>query len=73
MAYRATRPLWYATNQAAIRKIKAGEHPPFRERGMRHVGTGAIAEGLPAESVPWLLAKGWIVAEPPDSSQEGGD
>ena len=61
MPYRALVDLWYATDPAAIARIRAGEKKvPWGERRERHVYAGQIANDLPAVSVPGLLEKGWI-------------
>ena len=66
--YRALRPLWIATNTAAIRKIKTGQHPPFSERGMVRIDAGEISDQIPHDSVSWLLKKGWV-----ELATEGGE
>lgn len=59
--YRAQRALWYPTDRAAIRRIRAGERVPMKQRGLRRVAPGEILpDGVPRESLGWMLIKGWI-------------
>lgn len=73
--YRALRPLEYPTSPAVLRKLKAGEHVPFDQRGHKRVAVGEVVDDVPAVSVGWLVEKGWIepVAEPapPEGSNDG--
>ena len=70
--YRALVPLYYRTDPAVIRRVKAGEKVPFAESKIRTCKAGALVNDLPRESVAGLLRKKWIeaVEEPP---ADGGD
>lgn len=59
--YRALVELQYPTDERVIARLLKGEQIPMDERGdLYEIGPGAIAEGLPACSVPWLLEQGLI-------------
>lgn len=75
MTYRALRELRYPTDPEVIAQLVAGKNPPLRARGMTKVAAGAIVDDLPVESVPVLLAKGWIEPYVYDEHPpaEGGD
>jgi len=53
--YRALRGLTYPASKRDLELRKAD-----KPCAMKRVEAGEVAEGLPAESVPWLLADGAI-------------
>lgn len=58
--YQVNHELFYPTNPAVLRKLKAGENLPLIQRGMKHVVLGEIVDDIPAVSIAGLLEKGWI-------------
>lgn len=79
MAYRALAPLTYPTNAAAIAAIIAGEEVPWEDRDAKTIEAGAVADDIPAVSIPWLLEQGIIelvtppAAPPPPPPVDGGE
>ena len=67
MQYRVLKEFWYVSNAAAIRRIKAGENMPMKERGMVTAHVGEV-HALGADVVRSLAGKsdGPYVEEVPD-------
>ena len=59
-AYKANVDLFYPVDSAVLRKLRAGENLPMRQRRMKHVPAGSVVTDIPRESVAVLLAKGQI-------------
>ena len=59
--YRALRRLYYP-GPMALRRLRAGERVAQPQRVERVAEAGQVLEAreLAAESLPWLLLKGWI-------------
>lgn len=64
--YRVLVGLDYPTDPDVLRRLRAGENLPVKERHMKRVEPGTVVDDLPGESVAGLLARGRIelVAEP---------
>lgn len=58
--YRALQEFWYPGSRDAIRRLRAGEDVPLRERQERHVRPGDIIADAPRELVAGWLAKGRV-------------
>lgn len=63
--YRTLRPLVYATDPVAIRRIKRGENVPFADRANKEVDAGVLVDDIPNPEL--LIRKGWI--EPADEPE----
>ena len=64
--YKVLVGLDFATNEAAIKRILAGEDVPFPERGMKRVEPGSLvdAKDLPPRTIGYALEHGYIEEVP---------
>lgn len=62
MKYRALTTIEYPTDPAIITRLRAGENLRFRDRKVKRLKPGDIADDIPARSIPGLLRRGEIEA-----------
>lgn len=76
--YRARVGLTFPADPGIVARLAGGERIPREDRGeLRRVAAGEVADDIPAQSIPWLLAAGKIEAvteaDPDDTADEGAD
>jgi len=58
--YKVLVGLAYPTSAAILKRIADGENVPWEDRKVKEVAVGDIVDDIPANSIGWLLAKGYI-------------